>query len=109
MGRAIRIPEHSGSVADPVLSYISHQDFVDDVIGLSALIAADGHWRPDFVVGIGRGGLVPGAYLSHAVGIPMLSIDHSAQVPEFAAELLVKMAVRTQAGERLLLVDDIND
>lgn len=96
-------------MADPILTYVSHQAFVDDVMRLSALLADDGQWRPDFVIGIGRGGLVPGAYLSHAVGVPMLSIDHSAQLPEFAAELLIKLAIRTQAGDRLLLVDDIND
>ena len=66
-------------------------------------------WEPSFIIGVGRGGLTPAVYLSHATSIPMLSVDYSSNVPDFAAELLVKLAKRTQAGERLLFVDDIND
>jgi len=95
-------------VADPLLTHIAYQSFVDDIAALASGIGAEA-WHPDFVVGIGRGGLVPATDLSHATGLPMLSIDHSTQVPEFAAELVVKLAARTQAGERLLFVDDIND
>jgi hypoxanthine phosphoribosyltransferase len=39
----------------------------------------------------------------------MLSIDHSSQVPEFAAELIATLAARTRGGERFIVVDDIND
>lgn len=91
------------------MTYVSHADFAADVIALAKQLAADRSWRPDFVIGIGRGGLVPGTYLSHATGLPMLSIDHSSQVPAFAAALVVQLAARTRTGERLLFVDDIND
>ena len=92
----------------PTLSYISHDRFVEDVLAVAAQIEADG-WRPDFLVGIGRGGLVPAAYLSHRVGIPMLSVDISSGVPGFADELVVKLAAKLRSGKKILIVDDIND
>lgn len=93
---------------EPALAPIAHDQFVADVAALAEAIMADG-WRPDHLVGIGRGGLVPGAYLSHRTGIPLLSLDLSAGVPAFAEALVAELARLTRAGSRLLLVDDIND
>lgn len=95
-------------MTEPQLSPISYGDFVHDVIALADALDAD-HWRPQHIVGIGRGGLVPGAYLSHRTGISLLSVDHSSGVPGFADELLAKLAAATRGGQRILLVDDIND
>jgi xanthine phosphoribosyltransferase len=94
--------------AEPVLHYIPNEDFLADVRVVAAKIGSD-DWMPDFVIGIGRGGLVPAVYLSHLLKLPMLSIDHSARVPGFADELLGKVAKKSAAGTRLLFVDDIND
>ncbi|HEY0148773.1 MAG TPA: phosphoribosyltransferase family protein [Allosphingosinicella sp.] len=94
--------------AAPELAYIPYEDFLADVAAVAQSIAAD-PWRPDFIVGIGRGGLVPAAYLSHRLDLPMLSVDVSSGEPGFAAELLVKLAAKMQAGRRILIVDDIND
>jgi hypoxanthine phosphoribosyltransferase len=95
-------------MSQPTLTYIPYEDFVADVKTLATRIEG-GEWKPDFIVGIGRGGLVPGAYLSHRTGISMLSVDHSSKVYGFADELLVKLAAQTNEGERILFVDDIND
>lgn len=92
----------------PVLSYIDQGDFLAMVRKLSQAIAR-GRWQPEFIVGIGRGGLVPAVYISHALQIPMLSIDHSSKVPGFADNLLHKVADMRLAGSRMLFVDDIND
>jgi hypoxanthine phosphoribosyltransferase len=92
----------------PVFAPISHEQFVADVRALAEQLGAD-HWTPDFLIGIGRGGLVPAVYLSHALGLPTLSVDHSAQVHDFAGAALERLAARTREGERLLVVDDIND
>jgi uncharacterized protein len=92
----------------PTLLPIPYEDFVEDVQALArALEQSD--WQPDHIVGIGRGGLVPGAYLSHRTGISLLSVDHSSGVPGFADELLDKLAGQTRDGTRILLIDDIND
>ncbi len=92
----------------PVFTPITHDQFVADVRALAAQLSAD-HWAPEFLIGIGRGGLVPAVYLSHALGLPTLSVDHSTNAPDFAGAALKRLAARTRAGERLLVVDDIND
>jgi hypothetical protein len=95
-------------MSGPELFPISHEVFVADVRAIAAKLAAD-NWSPDYLIGVGRGGLVPGAYLSHAVGMTLLSVDYSSQDFGFADELIHKLAYRTRQGEKLLVVDDIND
>jgi xanthine phosphoribosyltransferase len=96
------------NTAEPTLSYISYEEFLADLDGVAENLARDS-WRPDFLVGIGRGGLVPAAYLSHRLDIAMLSVDVSSGEPGFADELLVKLAGKMRAGQRILIIDDIND
>jgi hypoxanthine phosphoribosyltransferase len=92
----------------PVFAPIDHDAFVAAIETLAAGLRTSG-WVPDFIIGIGRGGLAPAVYLSHATGLPMLSVDYSSQVKDFADAPLVRLAVRTQGSERLLFLDDIND
>jgi len=92
----------------PELSFIPYPEFVADVQAVAAALEADG-WIPDHIVGIGRGGLVPAAYLSHRMGISLLSVDYSSGVPSFAEELIEKLAAATREGRSILIVDDIND
>ena len=92
----------------PDLAFIPYPEFVADVQAVAAALEADG-WKPDYIVGIGRGGLVPAAYLSHRTGISLLSVDYSSGVPSFAEELMEKLAAATREGRAILLVDDIND
>ncbi len=92
----------------PVFTPFTHDEFVSAVQSLSAELSA-GDWQPDLLVGVGRGGLAPAVYLSHATGWPMVSIDFSTPIPEFNAALVQALAARTQAGEHLLFVEDIND
>jgi xanthine phosphoribosyltransferase len=92
----------------PELFYIDHDRFLADVETVARRIEAD-DWRPDFLVGVGRGGLVPAAYLSHRTGIPMLSVDHSSGEAGFADDLLAKLAAKMRSGMNILIIDDIND
>jgi hypoxanthine phosphoribosyltransferase len=92
----------------PTLTPVEQAEFLTAVHYIAARVK-EGDWQPSFIIGVGRGGLAPAVYLSHASGLPMLSVDYSSNVPDFAAELLVKLAGRTMGGERLLFVDDIND
>ena len=94
-------------MSTPILVPIAYEQFVADVKTIAAMIEAS-DWQPDHIVGIGRGGLVPGAYLSHRTGISLLSVDHSSGVPGFADELLAKLAAQTMGGLRILLIDDNN-
>jgi len=92
----------------PTFTPIPYEDFVSDVRAIAAALAQD-DWQPDFLIGVGRGGLVPGAYLSHATGISLLSVDHSAKIQGFGDDLLARLATKSGQGRRLLVVDDIND
>lgn len=85
-----------------------YAEFLGHVETIATQVEADA-WQPHFLVGIGRGGLVPGTYLSHRLSIPLLSIDHSSKVHVFSDALLVHLAACARAGERYLFVDDIND
>jgi hypoxanthine phosphoribosyltransferase len=91
----------------PTLTPVDQPEFLTAIHYLAARIRESG-WAPDFIVGVGRGGLTPAVYLSHATGISMLSIDHSSDLPDFSSGLLAKLAHRSHA-DRLLFVDDIND
>jgi hypoxanthine phosphoribosyltransferase len=95
-------------MTEPELAYIPYPEFVADVHAVAEALQRDG-WRPDHIVGIGRGGLVPAVYLSHRTGISLLSVDYSSGVPSFAEELMENLAAATREGRTILLVDDIND
>ena len=92
-----------------VFTAVSQEEFLGAVRQLAVALSADVGWAPDMLVGIGRGGLVPAVFLSHATGTPMVSVDRSSGFAEFAEAPLVALARRTRDGERLLFVDDIND
>jgi uncharacterized protein len=93
---------------EPTLFYLPYERFLAEVESLAGQIEADS-WKPSFLVGIGRGGLVPGAYLSHRTGLPLLSVDHSSGEHGFGDALLDRLAAKIAGGERILIVDDIND
>jgi hypoxanthine phosphoribosyltransferase len=95
-------------MADPEFLPVSHERFLEEIESLARQLEADS-WKPGFLVGIGRGGLVPACYLSHRTGLPLLTVDHSTGEHGFGDELLDKLAAKIRAGERLLIVDDIND
>ena len=68
-------------------------------------------WRPDYIVGITRGGLVPAVLLSHATEIPMhtlcvqLESDGLDENTEHNA-LMARDALKD--NKKILIIDDIN-
>ena len=84
----------------------THAEMVE---GVHAIAAQAEDWRPSLLVGVGRGGLTPAVFLSHRMGLPLVTIDHSTRIAQFAEELVAVLAQRTRAGDRLLFVEDIND
>lgn len=91
-----------------VFTSYTHDEMVAGIHALAAAMEAEA-WRPALLVGVGRGGLAPGVYLSHRMNLPLVSIDHSTRIAPFGAELIAVLAERTRAGEQLLFVEDIND
>ncbi|WP_066796070.1 phosphoribosyltransferase [Sphingomonas soli] len=89
-----------------VFTPFTHEDMV---AGVHAIADAASEWGPSLLVGVGRGGLTPAVYLSHRMGLSMVSIDYSTKIAQFGAELIAILAQRTRDGDRLLFVEDIND
>lgn len=92
----------------PTLTPFAYDQFLRAIDDLAADLRLD-PWGPQLLVGVGRGGLTPAVFLSHATGLAMVSIDFSTPIPEFNAALIAALAARTRSGERLLFVEDIND
>jgi uncharacterized protein len=93
------------------MSEIVFTPFMHDslVAGIHAIAEAAAEWAPSLLVGVGRGGLAPAVYLSHRMGLSMVSIDHSTRIAQFGDELVAVLAQRTREGNRLLFLEDIND
>jgi len=70
-------------------------------------IAAD-NWKPDYVVGLTRGGLLPAVMISHYFNIKMNSLDISLRDGGDTVSNL-GMAEDAYEGKNILIVDDIND
>lgn len=71
------------------------------------------HWRPDYVVGITRGGLTPAVLISQYLDIKMHTLDVSFRDNDMGPESNLWMAEDAfgyQAEKKnILIVDDIND
>lgn len=75
---------------------------------VSNICRSFGTWRPDYVVGLTRGGLLPAVMISHWLDIPMHSLNVSLRDHE-ASESNLWMAEDAFNGKNILIVDDIND
>lgn len=93
-------------MTDIVFTPFSHEDMV---AGVHAIAESAAEWNPTLLVGVGRGGLTPAVFLSHRMGLSMVSIDYSTKIAQFGDELVTVLARRTRDGDRLLFVEDIND
>lgn len=65
-------------------------------------------WRPDYIVGLTRGGLIPAVVMSHNLDIPMHTLE--VKLRDHAnTESNLWMAEDAFAGKKILILDDIND
>lgn len=64
--------------------------------------------KPDIIVGIARGGLVPSVYLSHALNVPLEVITWSTRDRDLK-EHSIRIEKILSDGGTVLFVDDIND
>lgn len=102
----------------------SWNQFDQDIARLAVQISQSG-WRPDYVVGVSRGGCVPAVSLSHALGVPMRPLQVSLRDGEeidcvsdcaMAEDAFGYSPYREEASsytkesvKNILIVDDIND
>lgn len=66
------------------------------------------NWKPDYIVGLTRGGLVPAVILSHYLDVPCETLKVALRDGEMA-ESNYWMAEDAYEGKNILIVDDIND
>jgi len=103
--------------------YYSWEDIGHMLMSINNLMSADG-WRPDYIVGVTRGGLVPAVMLSNLTGIEMhaLGKDESncwmaenafGYESEYngvsAEDALVPDVTAMDNRMNILIIDDIND
>lgn len=68
------------------------------------------NWKPDYIVGITRGGLTPANLLSQYLNVPMNALQVRLRDGENEdCESNLWMAEDAYAGKNILIVDDIND
>jgi uncharacterized protein len=66
------------------------------------------NWKPDYIVGLTRGGLVPANLLSQYTGIKMHTLNVSLRDHD-NCESNLWMAEDAYNGKKILVIDDIND
>ena len=99
---------------------------IDQYCNKLAIQILKSEWKPDYIVGIGRGGLVPAVILSHILEVPMHSLkvtlrdgaeedcDHNCWMAEDAMGYvtdreLIKSRWDSKFQKNILIIDDIND
>ena len=67
------------------------------------------NWRPDYVVGLTRGGLIPAVVMSNVYHIPMETLKVSLRDSDTESESNLWMSEDAYNGKNILILDDIND
>ena len=66
-------------------------------------------WRPDYIVGLTRGGLPLAVLISHMASLRMETLKVSLRDDDSESESNCWMAEDAYKGKNILIVDDIND
>jgi hypoxanthine phosphoribosyltransferase len=103
--------------------YYSWRDVQGAVLDIARQMSAD-NWKPDYIVGITRGGLIPATLLSQYTGVKMHTLNVSLRDSDTGPESNCWMAedafgydsnpattIKCNANlkKKILIVDDIND
>ena len=87
--------------------YYTWKDIEHMVNTINNLMFAD-NWRPDYIVGMTRGGLVPAVIMSNITGLKMHALDVRFRDGD-SQESNSWMAEDAHSGKNILVFDDIND
>jgi hypoxanthine phosphoribosyltransferase len=88
--------------------YISEQEMKTGVLDIVSQMYSD-DWRPDYIVGVTRGGLIPAVMMSHYTGVKMHTLDVRLRDSNSESESNFWMSEEAGAGTNILILDDIND
>ena len=87
----------------------SWKEMYEDTIKLCDMVEKTG-FRPDNIIGIARGGIVPATIASHYVDCELLVYDWSLRDRKKRdIKGLDKVAIRASGGEKFLIIEDIVD
>ena len=89
-------------------TYLTWQDVESHCSALVEQMQKIG-WNPTVVVGLTRGGLLPGKMISHYLNVDMCALDVSLRDNHFAGPTSTWIPEEIANGHRILIVDDIND
>lgn len=68
------------------------------------------NFKPDYIVGLTRGGLIPAVVLSHMLGVKLVPLDASFRDSEDDPESNLWLPESVNfSNKKVLIVDDIND
>lgn len=94
--------------ANTIIDY-EYNDFRSGIDAIAKAITASG-WKPDYIVGIVRGGSVPAVYLSHKLKVPVVMVSWSTRdTTFFGKESNYWIPEDIHNGKKVLVVDDIVD
>ena len=88
--------------------YYSQEMIKSFVLDLMRQMYQD-NFKPEYLVGITRGGLQPTLMMSHYTGIIMQTLDVRLRDVAFGREHNTRIAKDAYNGRRILILDDIND
>jgi len=94
-----------------IKQYYTHDQMKNDLVELTRQMSADG-FRPDVIIGPGRGAYIPGVMLSHFYDVPFEGFTwQSRDGSEEDRGTLSKILDRHLRGDmtNMLIIDDIND
>lgn len=83
-------------------------DYIDITMMCESLANQMKDSKPDLVVGLTRGGLVPAVHLSHLLGVPMECVNWSTRDGD-SREHNLNVSEAIEDGKTVVFVDDIND
>lgn len=88
-----------------------HHSWTDLESSLNTLvrkILLDG-WKPDVVIGPGRGGYIPGVMLSHYYNIPFEGFTWQTRDGDVEDSVTLEAILSKYNNRNILIIDDIND
>lgn len=108
------MPEDTPMTDAPAKEILSYERFGTAITELAEQITSSG-WRPDIVLSIARGGMLPGGALGYALGVKNVAVvnvefytgeDERLEMPVMLPPTPKAIDL---AGSRVLIVDDVAD
>jgi hypoxanthine phosphoribosyltransferase len=88
--------------------FYTYEDLTNDLVSLCRQMAiAD--YKPEVIIGPGRGGFLPGVMLSHYYNVPFRGFNWQTRDGEFEDKHTLLHVLEKYGHSNILLIDDIND